>query len=98
MDNPRSTASIAGHPIHPMLVPFPIAFFVGAFVTDLVFWRTGVAFWSAASFWLLSAGLVMAALAAVVGLIDVLSDPRIRMLAWWHVGGNVLAVLISLYN
>ena len=46
MDNPRSTASIAGHPIHPMLVPFPIAFFVGAFVTDLVFWQTGVAFWS----------------------------------------------------
>jgi uncharacterized membrane protein len=63
-----------------MLVPFPIAFFVGAFVTDLLFWRTGVAFWSAASFWLLSAGLVMAALAAVVGLIDVLSEPRIRML------------------
>src|SRR5215468_4300337 len=26
--NPRSTASIAGHPIHPMLIPFPIAFFV----------------------------------------------------------------------
>ena len=98
MDNPRSTASIAGHPIHPMLVPFPIAFFVGAFVTDLVFWQTGVA-WSAASFWLLSAGLVMAALAAVVGLIDVLSEPRIRMLqdAWWHAGGNVVAVLISLY-
>jgi uncharacterized membrane protein len=40
MDNPRSTASIAGHPIHPMLVPFPIAFFVGAFVTDLLFWRS----------------------------------------------------------
>ena len=100
MDNPRSTASIVGRPIHPMLVPFPIAFFVGAFVTDLVFWRTGVAFWPAASFWLLSAGLVMAAFAAVVGLVDVLSEPRIRMLqdAWWHAGGNVLAVLISLYN
>ena len=64
MDNPRSTASIAGHPIHPMLVPFPIAFFVGAFVTDFAFWQTDVAFWSAASFWLLSAGLLMAALAA----------------------------------
>ena len=100
MDNPRSTASVAGHPIHPMLVPFPIAFFVGAFVTDLVFWQTGVAFWSAASFWLLSAGLVMAAPAAVVGLIDVLSELRIRMLqdAWWHAGGNIIAVVIALYN
>jgi uncharacterized membrane protein len=100
MNNPRSTASIAGHPVHPMLVPFPIAFFVGAFVTDLIFWHIGAPFWSAASFWLLSAGLVMAALAALAGLIDFLSEPKIRLLedAWWHAGGNVLAVLISLYN
>lgn len=42
----------------------------------------------------------MAALAAVAGLIDVLSEPRIRALndAWWHAGGNVLAVLIEVYN
>ena len=33
--NPRSTAQIAGHPIHPMLIPFPIAFFVATFVCDL---------------------------------------------------------------
>src|SRR5947208_2511017 len=36
LGNPRSTASIAGHPIHPMLIPFPIAFFVATFVCDLV--------------------------------------------------------------
>jgi uncharacterized membrane protein len=42
----------------------------------------------------------MAALAAVIGLIDVLSEPRLRALndAWWHAGGNVVAVLIELYN
>jgi hypothetical protein len=34
MPNPKSTASIAGHPIHPMVIPFPIAFLVTAFVTD----------------------------------------------------------------
>jgi uncharacterized membrane protein len=34
MSNPKSTASIAGHPIHPMLIPFPIAFFVATFVCD----------------------------------------------------------------
>ena len=39
--NPKSTANIAGHPIHPMLIPFPIAFLVSAFVTDLVYWATG---------------------------------------------------------
>jgi uncharacterized membrane protein len=39
MANPKSTAQIAGHPIHPMLIPFPIACFVLAFVSDLAFWK-----------------------------------------------------------
>lgn len=100
MINPRSTASIAGHPIHPMLIPFPIVFFVSTFLADLAFWRTGNEFWATAGMWLLGAGLVMAALAAFVGLIDVLGEARIRALddAWWHAGGNVIAVLIELYN
>src|SRR5512137_2025334 len=66
MPNPRSTAIIAGHPIHPMLIPFPIAFFVGTFVRDLVYWQTGSEAWANATPWLLGAGLVMAALAAVM--------------------------------
>ncbi len=100
MSNPRSTASIAGHPIHPMLIPFPIAFFVGTFACDLAYWQTGNVAWADATLWLLGAGLVMAALAAVMGLIDVLGDQRIRQLstAWWHAGANVLVVLIELYN
>jgi uncharacterized membrane protein len=98
--NPQSTASIGQHPIHPMLIPFPIAFFVATFVCDLAFWNTGGEFWATAGLWLLGAGLVMAALAAVAGLIDVLGDGQIRQLndAWLHAGGNVLAVLIELYN
>src|SRR5437868_6547273 len=98
--NPRSTASIAGHPIHPMLIPFPIAFFVATFLCDIAFWRSGNASWVTASEWLLGAGLVMAALAAVAGLIDVLGESRIRALreVWWHAGGNVLLVLIQAYS
>src|SRR5438132_872098 len=100
MANPKSTASIAGHPIHPMLIPFPIAFFVSTFVCDLVYWQTGYAIWATAAIWLLGAGLVMAALAAVAGLIDFLGDQRIRALnaVWLHAGGNVVVVLIELYN
>jgi uncharacterized membrane protein len=100
MANPRSTASIAGHPIHPMLIPFPIAFFIGAFVCDVAYWQTANASWATAAIWLIGAGLVMAALAAVAGLIDLLGDARIRELneVWWHAGGNVIVVLIELYN
>jgi uncharacterized membrane protein len=98
--NPRSTVQIAGHPIHPMLVPFPIAFFVSTFLCDLAFWQTGNPAWSTAALWLLGAGLIMAALAAVTGLTDLLGDQRIRDLstARWHAGGNVVAVLIALVN
>src|SRR5205809_6166449 len=100
IDNPRTTAQIAGHPLHPMLVGFPLAFFVATFVCDLVVWRSGLAGWALATQWLLGAGLVMAALAAVAGLTDVLGDSRIRSLndAWWHAGGNIVIVLIELYN
>jgi uncharacterized membrane protein len=38
--NPRSTARIARHPIHPMLVPIPIACFVGTLLTDITYWQT----------------------------------------------------------
>ena len=98
-DHPRSTARIATHPIHPMLVPFPIVCFIGAFVTDLLYVRgdTGVA---TASNWLLGIGLVMAALAALAGLTDFFGDQRVRGLsdAVKHMAANVLAVLIEAAN
>ena len=98
--NPQSTAQIAGHPLHPMLIPFPVAFLVATLVCDLIFWRTGNPAWSTASLWLLGAALIMAALAAVAGLTDFIGDPRIRDLgaAWHHLIGNVVAVLLSLWN
>jgi uncharacterized membrane protein len=100
MTNPKSTAQIAGHPLHPMLIPFPVACFVLAFTTDLAFWKTSSDFWADASLWLLGVGLIVAALAAVMGLIDLIGDDQIRNLsdAWLHAGGNVVAVLIQLYN
>jgi uncharacterized membrane protein len=100
MSNPKSTASIAGHPLHPMLVPFPIACFVGALACDIMFWDTQTAFWAAGAFWLLGTGVVMALVAALAGLTDFLAEPRIRTLnaAWLHMGGNVVLVLVEAYN
>src|ERR687890_1008868 len=76
-ENPQSTARIAGHPLHPMLIPFPVAFLVSTLVCDLLFWSTGNSAWSTASLYLLGAALVMAALAAVAGLTDFLGDRRV---------------------
>src|SRR4051812_39312269 len=66
----RSRASIMGHPIHPMIVPFPIAFLVGTLVSDIVFASNGDPFWAIMSKWLIVAALVMGAVAAVLGLTD----------------------------
>src|SRR4051794_17789187 len=98
--NPQSTAQIAGHPLHPMLIPFPVAFLVATFVCDLIFWRTGNPAWSTAALWLLGAALVMAALAAVAGVTDFVGGRRIRDLgaAWDHMIGNVIGGLLSLWN
>ena len=97
---PRSTAKIADHPIHPMLVPFPIVCFVGAFVTDVVYTRNYDSGWATASHWLLGVGLVMAALAAVAGLTDYLGDEHLRRLgdALKHMLANVTAVVLELVN
>lgn len=98
--NPRSTAQIAGHPIHPMLIPFPIAFLISTLASDVAFWKTGNLSWAVASMWLLGAALVMAALAALAGLTDFLGERRIRNIrdAWLHMVGNVIAVLLSLVS
>ena len=98
MANPQSTAKVAGHPLHPMLVPFPIAAFTGALVCDLI--GTSDPFWFQASEYLLGAGVVMALLAAVMGLIDFLGEARIRALtiAWAHFLGNLVLVLMETFT
>lgn len=98
--NPQSTAQIAGHPIHPMLVPIPIACFVGTFFTDLVYVKTYDMQWANMSAWLLTIGLIAAFFAVIAGLIDFLGEPRIRNLraAWIHVLGNALALILAIVN
>jgi uncharacterized membrane protein len=95
-----STAQVAGHPVHPMLVPFPIAFLIGALLSDLAFWGTNDGFWARASAWLIGAGLVGGGLAAIAGLTDFLGNAAVRDLraAWIHLIGNVVAVLVALAN
>jgi uncharacterized membrane protein len=92
-----STAAIGGHPIHPMLVPLPIGFWVGAVLSDLAYWRTVDPFWARASLWLVAAGVVAALAAAVFGLIDFATIRRVRShtAGWVHLLGNLLAVALS---
>lgn len=100
MTDLRSTFAINGHPLHPMVVPIPIALFVAALVTDLLFVVDGSAGWAEASRWLLGGGLVGALLAAVGGFIDFAANSAIRELrdAWMHLFANLTLVLIEGVN
>lgn len=95
-----SAAQISGHPLHPMFVPFPIAYLVGASVTDLANFMTGDLFWARMSAWLILAGLVTGAIAAGLGLVEFYSRPAIRAhrIAWHHFIGNATVMILALIN
>lgn len=99
-DHPRSTASILGHPIHPMLVQFPIVCFIGALVTDIAYTQTYDMEWATFSVWLITAGVIMAVFAAIAGITDFLGSKRIRGLtiAWVHGIGNAIALVLAIIN
>jgi uncharacterized membrane protein len=100
-DTSRLPADIGRyHRLHPMLAPFPVAFLVGTFATDLVYWRTGEIMWERFSVWLLAVGVIMAFLATIAGLVDSLRGDRTRRLksTWFHVAGNILVLAVALLN
>jgi uncharacterized membrane protein len=93
----HSKARIAGHPIHPMLIAFPVALYVATVVTLLVHVATNDAFWYRVAMWSNIGGVVMAAIAAVPGLIDLISLPRrsrARATGVRHAAFNVLALVL----
>ena len=95
-----STVAIAGHPFHPLLVTFPIAFLVGAAGTDFGYWLTQDPFWARASLWLLGVGFASGLLAALTGIMDFLKIDRVRKRSagWIHLVGNITALALTLLN
>jgi uncharacterized membrane protein len=92
----RSTVAIGGHPVHPMLVPFPIAFLIGALASDLTYAAVLDGFWARASLWLVAAGLATGALAAAVGAIEFATIKRARgPTGKVHAIGNAAALLLA---
>jgi len=90
-------AGIAGHPIHPMLIAFPVALYVSTAVALIVFGGTHDPFWFRAAFWANLAGVVMAAVAAIPGAIDLFTLPehtRARKTGYLHAGLNVVALTL----
>lgn len=92
----RTPASIAGHPIHPMLVPLPIGLWIFSLVCDLAYaFGAGDPTWKTVALYCAIGGIVGALAAAVPGLVDLLSLPKpIRGTAIVHMSINLTIVAL----
>jgi len=95
-----SPASVAKHPIHPMLVVFPVGLWIFSFICDLIYQSNHSAMWNSTALYCMGGGIVGALLAAIPGLIDYLSirDSRAKMLGTFHLVLNLCAVVLYCFN
>lgn len=96
-------ASIAGHPVHPMLVGIPIGLWVFSLVCDFAALASADTFWFLVATYALLGGEVGAVLAAVPGIADMLHilkrhGPRARRVVLMHMGVNAAIVVIVAVN
>ncbi|KRW72197.1 hypothetical protein BBI09_07650 [Stutzerimonas xanthomarina] len=92
-DTIHSRAAIGGHPLHPMLIHFPVAALTGLLPVDLAYLWTLDEFWWRAGLWLSGVGALGGWVASIFGLIDLISVRQIRLkiTAWCHA---ILAVMM----
>lgn len=100
MDDARSRravrpVAIVGHPLYSIILPVPVVCFLGALLTDLSYWGSGGnLIWVNFSSWLIAAGLVFGAIAAVLLLIDLIRGSR----GWARLGLLLAAWIVELIN
>jgi len=93
----EAKAKLLGHPIHQMLVVFPLGLLATSFFFDIAYLITKRGDLAVVAFWMIFAGVIGALVAAVFGLIDWLGIPsntRAKAIGLWHGGGNVLVAAL----
>jgi uncharacterized membrane protein len=91
----ESRAKLLGHPIHQMLIVFPLGLLAMAVIFDVFTLALGDGYWSEVSFWMMAAGIVTGLVAAPFGTIDWLAIPsgtRAKRVGAIHGLGNVAVV------
>ncbi|WP_428962473.1 DUF2231 domain-containing protein [Micromonospora fluostatini] len=93
----ESRLKVLGHPVHPMLVMFPVALLVTTVLFDVIDTVGGPDFLGEVAYWNLTVGLVGGLLAASAGLFDLLAIPsgtRAKRVALTHAAANVAVILL----
>ncbi len=93
----ESRFKLAGHPLHQMLIVFPLGLLATAVVFDVIFLVTDNPAWAQASYYMIGAGVITGLLAAVPGTVDWLAIPRgtrAKRIGLLHGVGNVIVVAL----
>jgi uncharacterized membrane protein len=97
----ESRAKLFGHPIHQMLIVFPLGLLATSLILDILYLITDSGKWAQAAFYNIAIGIIGGLLAAVFGLIDALAIPtgtRARSIAARHGLGNVVVIVLFIIN
>lgn len=92
-----SRARILGHPIHQILIVFPLGLLGTSFFFDVAYLANGHERLGVAAWWMIAAGVIGGAVAAIFGTIDYLAIPqgtRARRIGAFHGGGNAIVALL----
>jgi uncharacterized membrane protein len=95
----ESRAKLLGHPVHPMLIVFPLGLLATAVIIDVIYFANGALLFAELSYYLIIAGLIGGVVAAPFGLIDWLAiprDTRAKRIGAMHGGGNLVVLLLFL--
>ena len=93
----QAKARLLGHPIHQMLIVFPLGLLGTSLLFDILYLVTWSDHWALVSYYMIAAGIISGLVAAVFGLIDWLAIPggtRAKRIGLLHGGGNVVVVLL----
>lgn len=95
-----SRAAVAGHPLHPMLIHFPVASLIGLVAADAAYIYSADPFWARAGLWLSGVGACGGWLASMAGLVDLLVVSQVRRLitAWGHALIAVMMLSLATFN
>jgi uncharacterized membrane protein len=93
----ESKIKFVRHPLHPMLIVFPLGLLATAVAFDIVALASGNYEWFNISFLIMGVGILGGLLAALPGLADWVAIPkntRAKAIGLWHGGGNVVVLIL----
>jgi uncharacterized membrane protein len=93
----EARAKLLGHPIHQMLIVFPLGMLGGSIIFDIAYLVRRSGTWGDVAFWMIAAGVISGLVAALFGAIDWLAIPggtRAKRIGMLHGVGNVIVVAL----